>query len=389
MKLPMVPFVKTTCSNSRINFVSSHPLQIDTQMGLSLTADGRVAITDPQVAFSLEESNYRVEGPDSCSGSFSVTDYVSKYVLNRLFNNARGVIQDALKDEITKILPRIAGLINQQLASTYPLQLPHMVLLPRLDSGLKLSPTELSISAEHLVARAGVRVVPSPQAKSLVRSPILEQAPRVMARFGVNLELVNHLLQQVVAQKKTELHLSPHLHEVFSSLLKVEELKTIWPELVTKPREHELMQLFVSLAEAPRVSFKKDADMDLLHVELPDLLLRWQTRSKGAWQNFFFVHTHLSGDLSVRVVEGNLALDFKNFHSELRGSWAEGYQPRQEFFDAELFKEVLEIILHTARSSLGKTVFPLPAVVFAGEKMALDSVMLAAPFAHFSVLGNN
>ncbi len=373
-------------------------------MGLVVNDQGKVQVNNPRLDFAISENNFRALGPQFCEGPFGVNDYVSKFVLNRLFSNSRSLLEQEVKTQVAVLLPTLEGELNKRLALTYPLSLPGMLLIPALDFGVKLKPRELLISPERLLARMSVDLI-APRNLSSVGSTIgKSQATEAshnaavveraevqrswQARVGVNTAVINKVLQVLVSKTGREIHLSTSLHERFASFLKIDELQTIWPELENLPREAELVNLFVSMPEAPFFTIKKPENKpSYLEMVVPKIGLRWQVKKAGEWQDFFFTDLRAQLHMDLAVHRGVMSLGLANPVFAVKGRWAPGYHPGNEFFDEELFREILSIISQVGAESLKLQQLSLPPLVVGGASWEFDQLSLFNPYVCIALFG--
>lgn len=373
---PLISSIGSTCHQTRIDVGNHHDMPVKAKLGVVLNDQDQVKIQSEQFDFSIQKDQYSAQGPQKCVGIFGIPDYLTKLVLSLVLKHSKGLIEKTLKSQISNILPTLETKINEMSQMQLPVVVPDILMIPETRMTFSFAPSSLAISEEKLSLELKIRV----DGEQTLEKSVLEKERDLLsfATIGINPEVINQIFAVLLQSGTRELELSPSLHEMFSTILRVEELAYFWPDLAEISTDSPYMKLFAKIDEAPVLGARQNPDQ--ISGVVPSISLRAQIKKDGVWINYFNLYASLGMGVSPVLADGSLNMTLEAPTLSIGGHWADTYQPVNGTFEREEMEALFSQLLGYLVTSQSPVIFSIPAFSVFGHDFTVDQFRVDQPY---------
>lgn len=369
-----VPALGTSCYNTAIDLGNHESLPLHAQVDAVLVG-GDLRLNLNSFNFSVDQSQYQAQGPDSCYGLFEIRDFVAQFVLSKAIENARPLIALGIRHELKSLLPKVGAMLKDFAARPMTVTTPNLLVVPATKVVVSGGLEDLMLTPDHGKFKLAVKIDPAIEEDFVPRShSTIRGEPVVYGTLGVTSSLVNDALAAVLVNGTNPIELTPDADPFVQALTNREALALLWPDLDLNPTNGETLRLFARLGRAPTVSVKDD--LSPWHIFVPDVELRYMLNRNGQWIDYATMHIQIDLDLEPRINGGALTLKIVGGTPVASAAWAPTYQPADPTFNSAKANETFQLAINFLATTDNPLAFGLPSFSVAGRALAADHLRI-------------
>jgi hypothetical protein len=379
--------ISTTCTDTEMILGEAGDLNLTTELVPSVVKN-RVILTERSTAFSISDDNYRIVGPDKCSGALGIGNLIKSLLRNQL-KKSKGTVEDRVKSEVVKAVPQLADRLNSELIRRESFELTTIPGVPPQRGEVHTAPYSLAISNRYLVVEMQVTVVKGEDAskeESQTEEPWLGDGTGIeVGRTGFNPEVLNEAFRVLFANGGTYVEVDGDAAPGLKDVLDINSAASIWPDLTEVEPNSNSLRLYMKVSEPPVVTLGQSSGS--FDVSFPALDLLFKINLNNRWRNYFHMRISFSGNLATKVKNNQIVLTFQEQHRfDLSGHWDPSYTPEIEIFEQDvaefLFTSIIDYLY--AAGPLSKV--DIPTLEVGSESLTLGAPYTQEPYMRFPLL---
>lgn len=388
--------IASTCSGVDVSVAGSAETAMALLMMPIITDAGNLDADLRELTFTIDPDAYVVQGPMFCSGILGLGSYM-KDAIAGVLAGARAQVADIVKQQVSGLLPEAIAHIDGMMHQSYELHVGYPGVPFSQDILLTASPAAIEAHDGRLV------FVMSTELSAASKKEFLEgrQQERrmstvppgvVFGSLGLNKKVINDALGALHPAAQQEFELTPDWLPQLRDYLTTDTLANVWPDLNELDLETTEVRAFISCPGLPSVQPIMDPVSGPVDsngskramkfgVNIPDAILSVMVKVDGAWIKYANINAHLSVPLAIEMEDGELEVQLAEPGVvAISGSWAAGYQPTIDIFEADLAQVIVKSLFEMAylRGPLLQLMVPL--YDFGGGRMAFSNPRSDDPF---------
>lgn len=373
----------TTCTNTQFNIAEDGVVYLDAKFQPRVE-DENIALSAKDVSLPISSDNYRVAGPDACSGWWGVRD-VTRLVLHQVFKALRPFIEGLVRGQMDKLLPALAEQLNAQTHLSITFDIPQNPIFPERTAQLDAFPSRLELDNDKFRAVVGFRIQRVDR-RELVGRETEFFAPKRLGSLGFNPTLLSEALHELYPDGSEWLEINGDVFPDAGEILTTETMSALWPDLATTRTTDTHMKLFVRLAGAPDLWADKDTNAILAHV--PKIELRFQAQIESQWRDYFIMTLDLTTGVAPEIKDNLLGIALVDGSKvAVDGKWADGYTPADPTFEKDMASLIFSTLLDMIHAQGALFRIDLPTFQIGGQEVSLANPNVVTPFMRIDVMG--
>ena len=380
-------WVSTTCDDTEIVAGQSETVQLDLKMNAGVSAR-RIVLAERSTDFSIPGNQYDVNGPRRCSGALGVGSLI-RLVAQSVLKNSRGSIEDAVENQIKDLIPTVADNINNSIIRRFEIDL-NQAPLPASKAAAVTYPYSVSIRPGALAVTVGTELHSLAQMDELLEEMDIEEGFNPsgvdIGAAGINPTLITEAFKTIFPRGTPWQNLSENTPGL-GDALDVSTAAGIWPDLNEIPLSSRKLQVAVRLGSAPVIAV--NPQNNVISVEIPRLEMLFKIQQDGQWRDYFILRINLRSGLSITKSGQRLALNLAGPKSlRVTGSWAPGYVPSLDLFEADVAELIFKSLVDFLYSSGPLTRFDIPGFAIGNSTVNAGGVSLRNPYINVQLIKN-
>lgn len=383
----LLPFLKTTCTG--IDFLlggeKSFPIKAQIKSRLE---QHQLKLSAETLHIQLEDDQYSASGPISCKGPLGGKAPLTQLAVKLFLNYSKEIVTKKIESKVKSLFPVIEEQLNQLTHLSLPLDLEEQFIFPQTELQLNFYPTAQIIKPQSFTFEIGMDIKPLVLSKRSTSKSLPDNAKN-LASFGLNPQIITSIFAEMYKKPGPAWIIQQGLAKGLDSLLSLEALKDIFPDLKTFPYASPYARVLVALKQAP--VFVSDEENQSLWMRLDDLSITLQVKSKikNNWIDYYHLSFSGSFQITPTVSKQKISVSLAYEIEDLTGFWDESYKPKDTKFDD--LKAILAIrsLFDYYLSAMNPIEGTLP-LIKAGKKSVLgfDWFRVEEPFLKIDLLGS-
>lgn len=380
--------IGSRCGSVDINIKGSSDLALSVLLNPVVTVAGNLDADLVDIIFAIDEDSYEVRGPVECSGILGFGKYMRQAVSGMLAA-AREQVAEVVKREVVSLLPESVSQVDSMLHQSYEVHVGYPGVPFAQDLILTGAPAAVESHDGRLVFTM------SSDISSVTREGFVDRVEHerresqippglVFGTVGLNKKVINDALEALHPTAQKEFEIDPAALPQLGDYLNAVTLSSVWPDLQEISLDTKEVRAFISCPGLPSVEPLPGPSGERaarFAVNIPDAKLSIMVRSNGEWMSYANINISLVLPLSIDMQEGELAVELHEMAIvDVRGNWADGYQPVIDIFEADLARVVVKSLFEVIYLRGPFLRLLVPVYDFGGGRLGFANPQVDDPF---------
>ncbi|MBF0298595.1 MAG: hypothetical protein HQK51_07745, partial [Oligoflexia bacterium] len=339
---------------------------------------------------TIKRGQFVVNGPHSCHGLFGIPSRLQSLIVNQLLTQIRPLLNWTLGHQLRLISSVAEKIINSASNFTIPISFPEFKIIPATTVSLSAYPNDFAVSAKSLKLKLSVLLAKNYDGFVYYKNNNKNLRPEERIVLGERIgtvairpTLLNELLQAFLKKGSLPFEVTKEMNADLGAMLSRQELAVFWPDLDSVNADSNEMRLDVKITKVPTIdnSWKEET----VSMNVPQLLVTFKILQNGKWKNYFNLLLDLKATIKPNVNEGKIMLKLLSTESSISGKWAQGYTPKNDQFNQEDFKRLLDTIVNMMAANSEPMAFKAPILPMGNYHLTIDNLKLVQPFISFDL----
>lgn len=364
--------LRTTCYNTVVHAGHARPLTLKTNI-YPRVENHKIGIVVDEINFDIPEDNFKVEGPERCSGDLGIGSLI-KGLVKKFLKDSRKNIEEKLREKVRTLAPAIEQKLNELSAKTFAIRLLARAPLPAISLDISTQPSLINTSPEgiRLVLRANLQTPSFLKPKSASITQAYENTID-HGRVGIDPHIFGELVFESLGRGTTRLEISEKQVPSMKEILNVRSAAAIWPDLLDRNLTADSLKAFLSIETEPQMIAVTGEP--LLKSILSNINLDFYAPIDDKWLPYFRIKAQLELDFRLDIADNKLRLKLDSSPKLIiEGQWNDQAEQLSDLFESDLAEVLLTSVFDYIYESGSLAMVTLPIFKVGDQTMGLSSI---------------